>query len=286
MGAPKFVWFCIAGASALMVLGMGRRALLSLAVIIAWDVFTQARLRRERWLALVLTLLLLPALVMVSNLFQSYRTISARGVPLGNVVAETDLSSLAETRSLARQAADVRTTVSNLEIRMAMWRYNAEVIQAHWRAGDLQWGKIGLSAMALYVPSVLFPKKGVRDTETALLESFGLEAFDRPENIFATTYADFGFLSILVAPLLVVLFVTICATALKYFVDPFLRMLLMGMALFYALNMEIGFLYPVAMARSFIVIAIVYLGIRQLTRLMRGVVRTARPVSRIEERST
>lgn len=272
----RALWLATTGCAVFFLLGMGRRAILAMLVLIVWDVAIKARARRRFWRPVLIMLLSLPALIVMSNLFQTYRAISYRGVLLENITADVSIESLGDLQALVENAQDVDRTIANLEGRQAIWRFNYELVHAHGAGqGVLQWGNIFLSGLPTHIPAALYPGKVVVETEGVVLDAFGLERYDRPENVFAVAYAEFGWLSIVAVPALLLFFVWLTAKVMARLQDPFLRATLMGMAVYYALNMEAAYLEPLGIARAFILIAVAYLVVRWTMSRAREVVRTA-----------
>lgn len=266
-GWKRLFWLAATGASAFIVMGAGRRSILAMLIVIGWTILVAQRGRRSSWGTLAVVILAMPVLVALSNVYQAYRLVSHRGVPLENVIAADDVGSLVE------EVAAVGRTVSNLKERQAVWRFNYEVVKAHVVDGaNLQWGELLAGEFPNYVPSALYPGKVWIDSEETLLRAFGLEVYDRPSNVFAYTYADFGMLSAVLAPALLLFWCWVCATALRFLRDPFLRVLLMGMAIFYAINMETGYLVPIGHARDFVLLALLYVTARGTLRAARFLV--------------
>jgi hypothetical protein len=269
-GAHKLFWLSMTAAGALVTVGMGRRAILTFLIIVAWTILAEQQKKGRRWVSITLLVISIPLLVTFSNLYQAYRLVSHRGIPMENIIAVDEIGSLIE------NAAAVDRTVSNLQERLAMWRFNHEVIDAHVSdKADLQWGQIFASDLPNYVPSALYPGKTWVDSEETLLDAFGLEKHDRPSNLFSYTYADFGLLSAFVAPALMLFFVWVCSLTLRRMRDPFLRLLLMGMAIFYAMNLETGYIVPLGLARDFVLVALLYVSLRWASQSVRSLARSA-----------
>lgn len=258
-GWRRLFWLAMTATSAALIFGIGRRAILTFLIVVGWTVLVEQR--GKRWVTVMVIALAMPVLIAVSNVYQAYRAVSYRGVPLDNIVTSQDIGSLFE------EAAAVERTVANLQERPAMWRFNYEVVSAHASGnGSLQWGTLLLGDIPNYIPSVLYPRKEWVDSEDVLLQRFNLERYDRPSNLFSYTYADVGLLSALAAPGLMLLFCWLCAFALRRLRDPFLRSVLMGMAIYYAISLETGYLAPLAMARDFLIVAAIYLLARSAMR--------------------
>ncbi|HZR03627.1 MAG TPA: hypothetical protein VFA81_10700 [Burkholderiales bacterium] len=269
-GPRRLYWFALAGLCALVIMGMGRRAIFALLVITGWDLLTQFRARRRLWLPLLLLIMFVPMMLMISNVYQAYRFATVRGVPMEN------MAEMLEEKSLLESAADVNETISNIEQRQAMWRFNYSIVDADLRGmGSPQWGRILIGGLQNLVPSAIYPDKVIFDTEAETQAAFGLERVDQSENIFTSTYADFGFLSIVIAPLFILLIVWACAHGERRLRDPFLRALLLGAALFLALNLEQSYMTPFGFARDFAFVAAGYVALRAFFRVARSIVRLA-----------
>jgi hypothetical protein len=278
----RALWLGLAVVTAGLLFWLGRRPIFAFLVVAFWLIATIGQASVRRWVVLfVVSAIAAPFLVSVSNLFQSYRLASYRGVPVVSALRYENLD------SLIQRASSIEKTVANLQDRQAVWRFNYAVVNSHQRGeGALQWGRLLVRAVPNYIPAVLYPgKKIIFETEGELQRAMNLEYRDAGENIFVMTYGDFGLVSFLIAPLMIILFVTICAMVLRRFSDPFLRILLMGMCLYYALNMEAQYTTPIAITRDFLVLALVYLVIRNGWRISFGMAKDAIAVLRAQHAS-
>lgn len=266
IGVHKLFWLGMTGAAGLVAIGMGRRAIFVLLVIFGWTLLKN----RRGWRSVAVLLLSAPMLFVLSNVYQAYRLVSHRGVPLESIAGFDDAGSIVDSAIAANR------TIENLQERQAMWRFNHEVIKAHIDdSADLMYGALLMSDFPNYVPSILNPGKKWVDSEETLLLAFKLDLDDRPSNLFAYTYADFGVLSAIATPAMMLGFVWLCAFALRRIRDPFLRLLLMGMAITYALNLETGYLVQIGYIRDFVMVSCAYLAARWLWQTGGMIVRTA-----------
>jgi hypothetical protein len=242
----------------------GRRALFAFLLTVLWLVLTRVGRRRRILIALVIVLSA-PALIGLSNLYQAYRLIAYRGVPIASVMTAETVVALLE------EVADTSKTTENLHERQALWRTNHDISKAHIGGQSLQWGALFFNSLPNYIPAALYPDKGVvRDPEQEMLKAFELEEADRSGNIFVFAYADFGMLGYFVAAFLLILFVWTVAKLLRALHDPLVRVMLMGGALFYALNLEVQYTIPVQLARDFAIFGGGYLVLRTLLRAVRA----------------
>lgn len=260
-GLARLTWLAMTLASIVMIFGTGRRQMFAFLVVVAAT--TIARMRRPRRAAFIAALVLAPTFLIVSNLYQSYRDGAYRLAALS-----------VDTEELSEAALEADKTVENLQIRRAMWRFNYEVMQV--QDPDFQWGRLLIGGLPNYIPAALYPGgKEIFSSEAELLHAFRLEQADRGENLFALTYGDFGFFGIFVAPAIMLLLVWAFGAIQRRLKDPFLRLVLMGSAINYALNFETNYTGFVPVLRSFLVIALVYIVARAAWRTWAGVLRAA-----------
>lgn len=253
-GATRLWWAAWTFASVVFFFGAGRRALLALLLIVFW---MYVRSRRNAVILILCAAIGIPVLIGASNLFQAYREVAYRGA----VVSKTDAGILLE------QAANLDLTATNLQNREAIWRFNANVMQAD-RSGQRAPGELLLNTLGNYVPAVLSRNKTVFDAEKEMMRDRGMREYDGASNVFVLTYADFGLLSFLIAPALLILFIGLVALTLRRLSSPHLRALLLASALYYALNIEVNYGQPAQMVRDFLIVAflhwIVTTGLRML----------------------
>lgn len=254
--APLRLWWAACTlASVIFFFGAGRRALLALLLIMFW---MYVRNRRSALVLLLAAVVAIPVLIGASNLFQAYREVAYRGAVVSGISAV----------DLLEQATNFELTTNNLQRREAIWRFNANVIQAkpgaHYAPGELLANTLGN-----YVPAVIAPNKTIFDAEEQMLRERGFQAYDGASNVFALTFADFGLLGFLAAPALLVVFVLLVAAALRQIRSPHLRALLLASALYYALNIEVNYGQPVQMARDFLILAFLHWVVANALRTLR-----------------
>ena len=265
MAGKKLFWLAMSGASMLFMFGVGRRAIFAMFVVIAWTLFTG-----RRRLAVIAMVLSIPVLIGISNVYQAYRLLSYRGVPVLSLISQEDIG------PLAKQALEGAHTIGNLEEREAIWRFNYDIIKSHQEGkGELQWGKLLIGEFPNYIPAAIFWRKQVFDSEIAVEEAFGLEKVDRGSSLFTYTYADFGILGFFVAPMMMIAFIWLCISAQRRTEDPFLRLMLMGCALFYGLNIEGNYLDVLDVIRSYVFIVVLYVAARIGKRAFDSLIRRA-----------
>lgn len=261
-GLTRLMWVFFALAATYFMFTEGRRAVFSLLIFVFWMLVSNKKTFR----AIVLLMIALPILVVASNLYQAYRAVSYRGIP----VIEMDA------RDMVKALTAAEATSRNLSEREALWRFNYLIMNQHFRDdGDLQWGKLLLKPIPNYIPAAILPGKKIFSSEEGIQRAFNLEVKDQGENIFVATYADFGVLGMLIAPLLMAAFVWTCALVMKRLRDPYLRTTLMGFCLFYALNIEAVYSAPVQIARDFLIVSLAYLVARFVLRQSRLTVKLA-----------
>jgi len=114
-------------------------------------------------------------------------------------------------------------TANNLKIRMPMWKFSymiAESRDLYNKSPDYP-GQLTVKISRSAVPSILLPNIEKSVGDIIISKAFGFEVTDYPSNIFSTLLADFGLLSAIVMPLvlmtIVIIFFKLCRLVLpKY----------------------------------------------------------------------
>jgi hypothetical protein len=267
-GLPQFFWLVLAAASAVFFFGAGRRSLIAFLVVILWSILTGASSRWRR-LAPALLLCAVPVLIGLSNMYQAYRFFAYRGVPIASVMTTDTLF------DVMRGAVELENTLDNLRGREAPWRFNYDVLKAHTEGRALQWGALLLNALPNHIPFAIYPGKVVSEPEAEMQRAFGFdEEVDRGANIFVFTFADFGYVGFFVAPAMIILLVWACGWIMRRLKDPFLRVILLSGALYYALNLEAQYTLPIQLARNYLILSAAYVALRttwhKVDRLFHG----------------
>jgi hypothetical protein len=200
-----------------------------------------------------LLLLALPLLVAFSNIFLTYRS---------NTLAKLGVSGISS-------ATNLDATLGNLQDRMSMWQLNYMIIdeQIHYYGLDIPYGDMLWQGLKNTIPSILWPGKIVSDLDTLMAYQYMLPVTDYPTNNFAMMQADFGYLSVILLPLLL-LFVFFSAVLLIQASSrhPTLLWLLSGYFIHYLLRIEADYAEWFVLYRNLLTVTIVYLAAYWLFR--------------------
>ena len=138
-------------------------------------------------------------------------------------------------------ALDARATIDNLKIRLAPWEFNLFIFMGNLAGleetvgyGDTMWQGLKNS-----IPRVLWPEKKVVSLNDITATRYGVQVIDYPKNNYGFLLADFGFLSCVLLPLmLLMVFVTMAIIILDTQEHQILLGLSSGILINYLINIE------------------------------------------------
>ncbi|MGB8990467.1 MAG: hypothetical protein WCD80_00270 [Desulfobaccales bacterium] len=159
-------------------------------------------------------------------------------------------------------ALDARATIDNLKIRLAPWEFNLFILKGHLAGldktegyGDIMWQGLKNS-----IPRVLWPGKKVVSLNDITATKYGVRVIDYPKNNYGFLLADFGFLSCILLPLmLLMVFVTMAIIILFTQEHPILLCLSSGFLLNYLINIEQNIADIYILYRNLLLIFLCYL---------------------------
>jgi hypothetical protein len=156
----------------------------------------------------LLALIVLPILVVFSNIYLGYR--AAASIPMNAASNNSELS----VSGVYRAAANMDATLSTLGERMAMWQFNYFILHAQIKHHglDIPYGDLLWQGFENTIPRVLWADKTFYYLDTMVARLYEIPNTDYPTNNFAMAQADFGLLSLIVLPL--VLFFVFLSMAL------------------------------------------------------------------------
>jgi hypothetical protein len=201
-----------------------------------------------------LLLLALPLLVAFSNIFLTYRS---------NTLEKLGVSGIYSAGS------NLDATLLNLQERMSIWQLNYMIIekQKPYYGLDIPYGDILWQGLENTIPSILWPGKIVTDLDTLMAYQYTLPVTDYPTNNFAMMQADFGYLSVILLPLLLLFVLFLSALLIQASSrHPTLLWLLSGYFIYYLLRIEAQYSDWLVLYRNMLIVTIVYLAAYWLFR--------------------
>ena len=174
----------------------GRRYFIEIIVasVILWFVHRKENIFRLRYLKVAL--ILIGAFFLFSNLFQAYRSIF-------QVVGKVEINKLVNPFSAV---LDYNLTIHNLTKRPGTWEFNFLVINNQLnRTGMTTNGKVNLEGLKSSIPRFFWPEKQFIciDDILSVLYNVNKKEIDIGKNLFGVWQVDFGYLSIIIVPLIV-----------------------------------------------------------------------------------
>ena len=210
----------------------GRRYFIEIIVasVILWFVHRKENIFRLRYLTV--GLVLIGAFFLFSNLFQAYRSIF-------QVVGKVEINKLVNPFSAA---LDFNLTIQNLTKRPGTWEFNFLVINNQLnRTGMTTNGKVNLEGLKSSIPRFFWPEKQFIciDDILSVLYNVNKKEIDIGKNLFGVWQVDFGYLSIIIVPLIVLSIIYLLGLLVKITTPyPTFLWLLSGNIIFFLINIE------------------------------------------------
>ena len=251
-GKKRVFWCVILALTFFLTAIYGRRAVFFFVFIF---LIINSLHKRENLFALgsMKFLLLVPVLVILSNIYQSYRPLIWS---YGTVLPRTDAFP-----GIFEAAVDTEATVHNLRSRMAMWKLNYIIMEKQTEHGTIiPYGEIIFQGFKNSIPRVIWPQKNVYDLDELVATLYGLPIMDYPTNNFAMAQADFGYLSIFFLP--IQMFITFfLISTISIFVKqmPGLFLIITGFMLYYIVEIERGYAGVFILYRNLFILCAIYL---------------------------
>jgi len=243
----------------------GRRYFIEIIIasVIFWFIYREENIFRLRYLTV--GLLLIVTFFLFSNLFQAYRSIF-------QVVGKVEINKLENPISAA---LDFNLTLQNLTKRPGTWEFNFLVIDNQLnRIGMTTHGRVNLEGLKSSIPRFFWPEKQFIciDDILSVLYNVNRKDIDIGKNLFGVGQVDFGNLSIIIVPLIILCVIYLLATLVKITTNyPTFLWLLSGNIIFFLINIEENGNEIFFMLRNTIIIMMLlafYLLIRKLYSLL------------------
>ena len=171
------------------------------------------------------------SLLIFSNLFQTYR----------NLIHWPPAGSWAQMKNPLAAALDTRATITNLKIRPSQWGFNYFILKNRLdgRDRDEPVGAILWLGLKNSIPRVFWPGKKVVSLNDLVAARYSVEIVDYSKNNYGFLLADYGYLSLVILPLmLAVVFLTMGRIILSTKEYPLLLWLSTGLILNYLISIE------------------------------------------------
>jgi len=244
----RVFWTSVAILAFALTATYGRRD--ALILVFLFIIFKFIRSKKNLLIAKNIILVLVSILLMFgfSNLFQNTRRMLSSSAG--------SLRSLASGKNLINYTLDADATLSNLRNRMVMWKFNYLLFINQEKAYKVvPYGMCLVKSFENTVPKILWPRKKDYDLDYEIASLYKFQLDDYPSNNFASAQADFGYLSIIILPLQMVILFFFLSTLIIYRKrNPTFCVLVIGFSLQYLLNIEQSLTDYFLLLRSIIII--------------------------------
>lgn len=235
----------------LMALTHGRRALINPLIIGTILLFISQEREFFQFRYLKLVLLVSMGILIFSNVFQAYR------YPL----QFPDSVNPIEVKNPISAALDARYTLNNLKERPSGWEFNYSIFRGQrYDSIPLQLGGIFWQGLKNSIPRIFWPHKEVVSLNDLYVKLYSLPEADYGKNNFGFTQADFGYASIIIMPILILIVTStlvFISMATKNY--PVLLLLLSGTVINYLINIEQNVTDIFILYRDLLILTGVYL---------------------------
>jgi len=220
-----------------------------------------------QWRYVKLVVLLSFALLIFSNLYQAYRSVLQFPPHISGTLKNPISATL-----------DVEATLHNIQIRPSEWEFNYGIFKGQFEGtvSQLPRGSIIWESLKNSIPKFIWPGKKVVSLNNLTATMYGWRVMDYAKNNFGFLQVDFGFLSILIMPLMMLsVFIIYGVAAWKAKDHPNLLLLLTGFIINYVINIEQNIDDIFILFRNLIAICLIYIIISAGYRFTQGIVKYA-----------
>lgn len=228
----KYVWLILTVGFLPVITLYGRRFLLAL--IIVWAILWLMEKKKDRFSMkyLVVGLLSVLAFFLFSNIYQAYRYDF-------QAVGQVDLAKL---KNPFTAAINFDATLENFKARPGTWEFNFLVFNHQYsKPGMFTDGKITLEGIKSSIPRFFWPGKHFLCIDEILAKLYHVKTkeIDIGKNLFGVGQVDYGYFSLIIVPLIILIIVTIMGALIKMTMQyPTFLWLFSGNILFYLINIE------------------------------------------------
>jgi hypothetical protein len=229
-GYHKYIWLILMLGFFPVVALYGRRFIL--AVIIIWAILWLMEKKKDIVKYLAVGLLMALVFILCSNIFQAYRDDF-------QTVGQVNQAKLINPFTAA---INFDATLKNIKARPGTWEFNFLVINHQYsKPGMFTGGKIFLESIKSAIPRIFWPDKQFLwiDDILANLYHAKTKEIDIGKNILGVGQVEFGYLSLIIVPLIIISIMAIMAVLVRMTIYyPTFLWLFSGNMLFYIVNVE------------------------------------------------
>jgi hypothetical protein len=210
----------------------GRRYFIEMIIsaMVFWFAYKKENIFRLRYLTVGLVLFC--AFFLFSNLFQAYRDIFQSVGKIETNKLENPFSA----------AFNINLTIRNFTLRPGTWEFNYLVINNQLnKNGMTTKGKVNFEGLKSSIPRFFWPEKQISYIDDILSKLYNVKPreIDIGKNLFGVWQVDFGYYSILIVSIIVLMLIYLLGTLVKIITPyPTFLWLLSGNIIFFLINIE------------------------------------------------
>jgi len=231
-GYRQCVWIILTILFVPIVTIYGRRFFLAMIVVAAIFWFVEKRKNIFQLKYLKVTLVLVCGFFLFSNLFQAYREVFQAVGPVN----------LEKLKNPFEAAINFNATIDNLKRRPGTWEFNFLVLNNQFsKPNMITNGKINIEGFKSSIPRFFWAGKQFTIIDEILAELYHIKQseIDIGKNLFGVAQVDFGYLAILIVPIIILTIVIVMGLLIKITIQyPTFLWLFAGNILFFLINIE------------------------------------------------
>lgn len=219
----------------------GRRSLISLVIIGTIIVFLSQGKELFKLKYFKILPILLLAIIMFSNLYQTYRAILQSQGQTNLLQYESQgRINPNHLKNPLRAAFDFTATLKNISYRTTAWEFNYLIFDLQSiEKVPLQLGRLSWQSLKNSIPKVFWPNKEIIPFINSIAKLYTIPYRDYEKNNFIFAQLEVGYFSIIVLPIfMVTLFILMGGTVIITRKHPILLLMLSGLVINYLINIE------------------------------------------------
>ncbi|MBU4234662.1 MAG: hypothetical protein KKF43_19295, partial [Proteobacteria bacterium] len=262
-GYHKYVWIILTLGFFPIVALYGRRFILAVIIILAilWLIEKRKDVFVRKYLAVGLLMTL--GFFLCNNIFQAYR----------EDIQTVGQVNLAKLKNPFTAAINFDATLKNFKARPGTWEFNFLVFNHQYsKPGMFTDGKISWEGIKSSIPRIIWPGKQflVIDEILANLYRVKTKEVDIGKNIFGVVQVDFGYLSLIIVPLIIISIIAIMAALIRMTIHyPTFLWLFSGNILFFLVNIEENGNEILYMLRNIGLILLIFYGYLMANKILK-----------------